>query len=61
VRALVAAMEHPDVQYAPVLPAADRVIAEVQPGDVVIVMGAGDVNLIEPRIVAGLRSRFTSV
>jgi UDP-N-acetylmuramate--alanine ligase len=57
VRALVAAMSYPDVRYATLTEAADRVISEAMPGDLVIVMGAGDINLIEPRIIAGLRTR----
>jgi UDP-N-acetylmuramate--alanine ligase len=57
VRALVAAMRHPDVRYAPAGEAADIAISEAQPGDLVMVMGAGDINAIEPRLIAGLRNR----
>ncbi len=60
VRSLVAAMPDRDVRYANASEAADQVVAEAQPGDLVIVMGAGDINGIEPRIVSALRSRFAS-
>ena len=38
--------------------AADRVIAMAQPGDVVITLGAGDVNSLAPIIADGLQRRF---
>jgi UDP-N-acetylmuramate--alanine ligase len=57
VRALVAAMQHPDARYATAEEAADMVIAEAQSGDLVMVLGAGDINAVEPRLIAGLRSR----
>jgi UDP-N-acetylmuramate--alanine ligase len=55
VRALVSAMQHSDVRYVSPLDAADAVIAEAAAGDLVIVMGAGDINAVEPRIMSGLR------
>lgn len=58
VRALAAAMTHPDVRFTRPVDAAEAVIADAAPGDLVIVMGAGDINAIEPRIVEGLRSRW---
>ena len=36
----------------------DVVVARVQPGDVVMTMGAGDVNLLVPRILELLATRF---
>ena len=38
--------------------AADRIIAMAQPGDVVITLGAGDVNSLAPIIADGLQRRF---
>ncbi len=60
VRALVAAMRHRDARYVEPDEAANLVAASAQPGDLVIVMGAGDINAIEPRLVEGLRARLGS-
>src|SRR6185503_16066055 len=57
VTALLDAMNHPDRALLPAERAADRVAAEAQPGELVLVMGAGDVWMIEPRILAGLAER----
>ena len=57
--ALAAAMDHPDASaMVSAAAAADRVIEQAQPGDLVLVMGAGDLWMMEPRIVDGLRARF---
>ena len=37
---------------------ADALIQEAQPGDVVIALGAGDINKILPLVADGLRARF---
>ncbi len=61
VRALAATMQHPDARYAQASEAAELVAAEARPGDVVIVMGAGDINMIEPRLIDSLRARLGSM
>jgi UDP-N-acetylmuramate--alanine ligase len=38
--------------------AADRVIEMAKPADVIITLGAGDVNSLAPIIAEGLRRRF---
>jgi UDP-N-acetylmuramate--alanine ligase len=37
----------------------DSVIADAQPGDVIITLGAGDVSSLAPIIVEGLTRRFS--
>jgi len=58
ISALASAMDHPDAHALPAPAAADIVAEGAQPGDVVLVMGAGDVWTIEPRIFTGLRARY---
>ena len=38
--------------------AIDRIIEMAQPGDVIITLGAGDVNSLAPIIAEGLQRRF---
>ena len=38
--------------------ASERVIAMAKPGDVIITLGAGDVNSLAPIIAEGLQRRF---
>jgi UDP-N-acetylmuramate--alanine ligase len=46
-------------EYIPnFLEVTDSVIAEAQPGDVIITLGAGDVNSLAPIIIEGLARRF---
>lgn len=40
------------------LEASERIIAEAKPGDVIITLGAGDVNSLGPIILEGLSKRF---
>ena len=57
--ALAAAMDHADAHaMLSGAAAADNVIEQAQPGDLVLVMGAGDLWMMEPRMVAGLQARF---
>lgn len=52
--------EHVDVpvHYLPDLSTvAERVVAAVRPGDVVVTMGAGDVTLLGPEIISALRAK----
>jgi len=58
ISALAAAMDHPDVHAMHASAAADRVAADAQPGDLVLVMGAGDIWTIETTILLKLRVRF---
>ena len=58
ISALAAEMGHPDAHALPATAAADLVVERAAPGDLVLVMGAGDVWTIEPRILAGLRARY---
>lgn len=57
ISALVAEMGHPDAHALPATAAANLVVERAVSGDLVLVMGAGDVWTIEPRILAGLRAR----
>lgn len=54
---LAAAMDHPDARWMPAAQAAEAVAAAAQPGDLLLVMGAGDVCEIEPQILGRLRER----
>lgn len=54
---LAGAMEHPDARWMPAVEAGEAVAAAAQPGDLLLVMGAGDVWEIEPRILRRLRER----
>lgn len=54
-RDLVQRMRHPDVEYAPDVSAAGvRLAARVQPGDVVITLGAGDGHLVGEHVLRSL-------
>jgi UDP-N-acetylmuramate--alanine ligase len=56
--ASVAEHVHVPVHYVPDFSAvADRVAAVVKPGDVVVTMGAGDVTMLGPEIIAALDGR----
>ena len=57
IRALVDAMRHPDAIMSTPAEATRRVVAEAAPGDLVLVMGAGDIWAIEADIVEGLAAR----
>ena len=57
-RQLADAMDHADARALDTDAAVAAVGAEAQPGDVVIVMGAGDIWTIEAPLLATLRSRF---
>jgi UDP-N-acetylmuramate--alanine ligase len=53
---LVAAIQHPNVRATgPVADSAAAVAAELQPGDVLALVGAGDINQAAPLIVEKLR------
>jgi UDP-N-acetylmuramate--alanine ligase len=58
IAALASAMDHPNVTALPTSAAGDLVTEGASPGDLVLVMGAGDVWTIEARILEGLRARF---
>ncbi len=58
ISALVSAMDHPDVRAMSASAAAKVVVEAAQPGDLVLVMGAGDIWAIEPQIVMELEKRF---
>jgi UDP-N-acetylmuramate--alanine ligase len=54
-RRVVAAMRHPDARFIPGLgEAADFLLARLQPGDVLLVLSAGDADQISERILSGL-------
>jgi UDP-N-acetylmuramate--alanine ligase len=54
---IAAKMEHG--HYLPnFVQASDRIIEMAQPGDVIITLGAGDVNSLAPIIAEGLQRRF---
>ena len=55
---LAAEMQHPDAQAMPPTAAADEVIQRASPGDLVLIMGAGDLWMEEARILDGLRARL---
>lgn len=49
---------HPDAQFIPTVQDAGRYLLEnLQPGDVVLVLSAGDADQISARVLAGLRER----
>ncbi|MFZ2487928.1 MAG: UDP-N-acetylmuramate--L-alanine ligase [Anaerolineae bacterium] len=55
---VVAAVQHSDVRYSGDLDAATRLLlAEMQPGDVLLTLGAGDGDRVGREVLAGLRSR----
>jgi UDP-N-acetylmuramate--alanine ligase len=54
-RQVVAAMRHPDAHFVPSLDEASEYLLEhVQPGDVVLVLSAGDADQISAQVLAGL-------
>jgi UDP-N-acetylmuramate--alanine ligase len=55
---LAEAMDHPDVRALETQDAIAAVASEATPGDVVLVMGAGDVWTIESPLLAALEERF---
>lgn len=55
---LAQAMDHPDARAVEAEQAAELVAAEAKPGDVVVVMGAGDIWTIETGILDRLAARF---
>lgn len=58
---LVGRMSHSDVRYVQTLEEASSILLEcVQPGDVVITLGAGDGHLIGERLLEGLQARKNS-
>jgi UDP-N-acetylmuramate--alanine ligase len=55
---LVEAIQHPHVRFCKKFDhTADLLLAEVKPGDIVIVFSAGDANAISAMLYAGLRQR----
>jgi UDP-N-acetylmuramate--alanine ligase len=54
---LVNAIDHADCRLLPALDAADDVASRSQPGDLILVMGAGDIWTIEQDILARLAER----
>lgn len=57
-RQLAEAIDHPDVRALDTEQAISAVAQLAEPGDVVIVMGAGDIWTIEAPLLAALRERF---
>ncbi len=55
---LAAEIEDSDAHAMSATSAADLVIERAEPGDLVLIMGAGDLWMMEPRILDGLRARF---
>jgi UDP-N-acetylmuramate--alanine ligase len=55
---LASDMDHPDARWMPAEEVARTVVDTASPGDLVLVLGAGDVWTIGPRIVKGLKVRF---
>jgi UDP-N-acetylmuramate--alanine ligase len=56
---LVRALPHPDARYVDSEAAIDLTSAGAAPGDVVVVMGAGDIWTVEEPLLASLRARQT--
>ena len=57
-RAIVEKMSHPDVVYMPTLKdAANRIIDQIQSGDVLLVLSAGDAPEISAQVLADLQER----
>jgi UDP-N-acetylmuramate--alanine ligase len=55
---LVARMDHPDVEYVQTLENAARtVLARIEPGDVLITLGAGDGHLVGMRVLEALSDK----
>lgn len=57
VEALAREMDHPSVRFMAADEAADHVAAASQAGELVLVIGAGDISRIEPHILEGLARR----
>src|SRR5581483_5101624 len=57
VRSLAQVMNHPDAAVLSANKAVERVVTAAQPGDLVLVMGAGDIWTIAEPILEGLRTR----
>jgi UDP-N-acetylmuramate--alanine ligase len=54
--------QHPHVVYAGSHDRAlEAVLHDARPGDLVVTMGAGDVNRLGPRILAGLEERCRAI
>ncbi len=54
-RQIVAALEHPQAAFAPTIPSAvDTLAARLEPGDVLIVLSAGDADQICPQVLEKL-------
>ncbi len=60
VRTLVGTMSHPDARQMSIDAAIDTLVGSVADGDLVLIMGAGDVWKMEQRVVAGLEGRIGS-
>jgi UDP-N-acetylmuramate--alanine ligase len=57
-RQIVDLIQHPDVFYAPTLEQAkDRLLVELRPRDVVLVLSAGDADLLSAEVLRDLRER----
>ena len=57
-RAIVEKMSHPDVVYMPTLKdTANRIIDQIQSGDVLLVLSAGDAPEISAQVLADLQER----
>jgi UDP-N-acetylmuramate-alanine ligase len=55
---LIAAMSHPDARALPVEDAVAAIAQEAQPGDVIVVMGAGDIWMVERPLLDALQARL---
>ncbi len=55
---VVAAMQYPDVHYIPELPKVTGYLLEhLEPGDVLLVLSAGDADQVSAQVLAGLQDR----
>ncbi|MBI5878955.1 MAG: UDP-N-acetylmuramate--L-alanine ligase [Chloroflexi bacterium] len=60
-RDIVARMRHPAAQFAPTLAAAETALrAAWRPGDVLLLLGAGDINTLSGRLLNGLAGTAVS-